>query len=128
MTLSTTSKQGKINPYDVWDRMTPEQQREFGAIAVSYALGNSGTISLFLEPVPPLRGYEAAALECSSLLMQAVSLFVDKSEYQNPPLPDLPTLGIRTCRVCGCTANCGCEDGYHWVEDDLCSLCVGAEK
>lgn len=114
----------KINPFDVWDRMTPGQQREFGAIAVSYALGKSGTISVFMGPMPPLQGYEAAALQCSSLLMQAMSPLVDESEDQNPPLPDLSVLGIRTCRVCGCTDICGCDELCHWVEDDLCSSCV----
>jgi len=32
------------------------------------------------------------------------------------------------CRVCGCTDEHACEtdDGpCHWVEDDLCSACVG---
>jgi hypothetical protein len=34
----------------------------------------------------------------------------------------------RVCRVCGCDDNHACltDDGLcYWVEDDLCSACVG---
>lgn len=37
-------------------------------------------------------------------------------------------LGTRQCRVCGCTDDCACPGGCWWVEDDLCSSCVGKEK
>jgi ParB/RepB/Spo0J family partition protein len=30
----------------------------------------------------------------------------------------------RSCRVCGCTDQWGCEAGCWWVEEDLCSECV----
>lgn len=31
------------------------------------------------------------------------------------------------CRVCGCTDDHACEGGCSWVEEDLCSACVGKE-
>lgn len=40
--------------------------------------------------------------------------------------------GVRRCRVCGCTDDCACAvdcaDGVycHWLDEDLCSECVGA--
>jgi hypothetical protein len=34
----------------------------------------------------------------------------------------------QSCRVCGCTDRCGCPEGCHWVEPDLCSVCSGATK
>lgn len=34
---------------------------------------------------------------------------------------------VRTCRVCGCTDDHACPGGCYWVEDDLCSECVGKE-
>ena len=34
----------------------------------------------------------------------------------------------RTCRVCGCSDYIACPGGCYWVEDDLCSQCVGKEK
>lgn len=37
----------------------------------------------------------------------------------------VPEDGARACRVCGCTENNACEGGCWWVEDDLCSSCVG---
>lgn len=48
--------------------------------------------------------------------------------YVLRPEPD----GIKQCRVCGCTDENACmirDDGgfkpCYWVEDDLCSACVG---
>jgi len=35
--------------------------------------------------------------------------------------------GVRRCRVCGCTDTHSCPEGCWWVEEDLCSSCVGAE-
>ncbi len=32
------------------------------------------------------------------------------------------------CRVCGCTWTNGCPAGCYWVEEDLCSECVGKEE
>ena len=32
------------------------------------------------------------------------------------------------CRVCGCTQDIGCPEGCYWVEEDLCSECVGKEQ
>jgi hypothetical protein len=29
------------------------------------------------------------------------------------------------CRECGCTDECACTGGCHWVEPDLCSQCAG---
>jgi len=37
---------------------------------------------------------------------------------------------VQMCRVCGCTFEHACEteDGpCHWVEEDLCSACVGRD-
>lgn len=36
-------------------------------------------------------------------------------------LPD----DVAACRVCGCITDLACEGGCSWVEDDLCSKCVG---
>ncbi|KAF5051099.1 hypothetical protein DSECCO2_422620 [anaerobic digester metagenome] len=33
----------------------------------------------------------------------------------------------RKCRVCGCTEDNACPGGCYWVEEDLCSECVGKE-
>lgn len=33
----------------------------------------------------------------------------------------------RVCRVCGCSQFRACPGGCYWVEDDLCSACVGKE-
>lgn len=35
---------------------------------------------------------------------------------------------VPVCRVCGCSNEDACEGGCHWVEEDLCSACVGKEE
>lgn len=34
---------------------------------------------------------------------------------------------VQMCRICGCTEEHGCEEGCHWVADDLCSACIPEE-
>ena len=34
---------------------------------------------------------------------------------------------VPVCRVCGCSNEDPCEGGCQWVEEDLCSACVGEE-
>ncbi len=36
-------------------------------------------------------------------------------------------IDVDHCRVCGCTDDHACEGGCSWVEEDLCSACVGQE-
>ncbi|WP_285905134.1 phage Gp37/Gp68 family protein [Pseudodesulfovibrio pelocollis] len=37
----------------------------------------------------------------------------------------VPEDGARACRVCGCTEHNACDERCWWVEEDLCSSCVG---
>lgn len=34
----------------------------------------------------------------------------------------------RCCHICGCTWNNACPGGCYWVEENLCSACVGKEE
>ena len=58
----------------------------------------------------------------------------DEWEHEKPlGRPVKKRAGIQTCRVCGCTHVTPCVhkmsgDTCWWVEDDLCSACVGKEK
>jgi hypothetical protein len=40
-----------------------------------------------------------------------------------PAGPDLAVLGIRACRLCGCTETSACVEGCQWIAADLCSSC-----
>ncbi len=42
--------------------------------------------------------------------------------------PDLAPLGVRSCRVCGCTDQSPSIEGGWWVELDLCSGCAPAPE
>jgi hypothetical protein len=38
---------------------------------------------------------------------------------------NVPDEALRVCRVCGCSEFNACPGGCAWVEEDLCSTCVG---
>jgi hypothetical protein len=103
-----------FNPITCWETMTPEQQRTFGAAGIAHLVGVVG-------------GHGAADFEGWELMAQTLEEVIAELRAA-PPRPDLTALGIRTCRVCGCTDNCGCEEGCYWVENDLCSSCIGSES
>ncbi len=113
-----------INPIEVWDQMTPEQQRKFGLAGILHILGWSGAR---IPEVEPQQAYIIAGTEGTTLMARVLEPMVSGLKT-NPPLPDLKALWIRTCRVCGCTDRYGCESGCHWVEEDVCSACVGAAQ
>jgi hypothetical protein len=39
-------------------------------------------------------------------------------------LAELRTLGLQTCRHCGCTQRQGCPSGCSWATKDACSQCI----
>ena len=43
-------------------------------------------------------------------------------------IEEVSCLDAPRCRVCGCTDDNACPGGCYWVEEDLCSECVEADK
>ena len=76
------------------------------------------------EAAKPAKGKQAEAAEDGE----------DEWEHEKPlGRPVKKRAGVQTCRVCGCTHVTPCVhkisgDTCWWVEDDLCSACVGAEN
>jgi hypothetical protein len=99
-----------INTTDIWDRMTPAQQRAFGNAGIIHLLGIVG-------------GSTAANFEGWDLMSCTLDEVAPELRTVPHPRPDLTALGLRTCRVCGCTDTYGKEE-YCWPEDDLCSSCL----
>jgi len=62
----------------------------------------------------------------AELVFDGLGPFVEAIDISEPediePLPFADQFE-RTCRVCGCTDEHGCENGCFWVDDDLCSNC-----
>jgi len=72
----------------------------------------------------PERRRSAAAAEAAAAV-EAVT-----ADPRPPAARGLPPAAERTCRVCGCTDHRACvTDGEpcFWVDDDLCSACVGRQ-
>ncbi len=58
----------------------------------------------------------------ADLVFDDLGPFVDRFSVISSQSSDDGEPG-RTCRVCGCTDEHGCENGCFWVQDDLCSNC-----
>lgn len=123
----------RFDPRGYWQALSPGQQRAFGEaglvvwLSVSAKFGPPGE----LPPAVLDRWHHAAV----TLGARARPLIPDVSRF--PGGPDLAPLGIRACRVCGCTDASGCTSGDRgdatwtescsWVGDDLCSACPGGD-
>lgn len=57
-----------------------------------------------------------------------IGIEISMEVSESGPLENLVEVDEQKCRVCGCAWDHACEDGCYWVEDDLCSKCVGKEN
>jgi hypothetical protein len=123
-------RDGKLDPLAAWRALPPEVQQQLGAAAIAAEIGDLGEVVAAELGVPEeARPFEIAGTEAGALMFQLVTVFVLGGEdTMLPPRPDLRPLGIRQCRVCGCTDELACIGpggiGCEWVELDLCSACV----
>lgn len=72
--------------------------------------------------------------EFASLDLRGIGrvLIIPLASVDDTALPGLTTLAAMPgyCRVCGCSQFNACEDAAGpcgWIEEDLCSRCVGSE-
>lgn len=111
-----------------WQALSPGQQRAFGEAGLAVWLSVSAKAGDLPRSVRDRWRHAAVTLGARARpLIPNICLFPDG--------PDLSPLGIRACRVCGCTDASGCTSGDRgdatwtescsWVGDDLCSACVG---
>lgn len=109
-----------VDPIATWRELTEDQKEKIGTACIALVLGLLGT----MQQLAPRQGFFAAEVEglqlaADALAEAAPTAFVNGAAR----LPDLGVLGVRACRECGCTDQCGCEVQCHWVADDLCSSC-----
>lgn len=96
-----------------WGGLTAEQRQQVGEMAALYWL----SAELGMPTVRWQHAFEEAEQALTALMPDP-----DPDRY--PDGPDLAALGIRTCRVCGCTDQSACEGSCCWLAEDLCSCCV----
>nr|WP_294550065.1 hypothetical protein [uncultured Rhodopila sp.] len=121
----------KLDLRKAWDALTPEIQAEFGMAAI--AIGFAHLVTMIEEHEVPAwqiaaeaehtSFFDAALLEGASragVLVEAKVLGGDIAQLR---APSLAALGIRQCTGCGCTDQCGCPGGCHWVGPLTCSSC-----
>jgi hypothetical protein len=110
---------GRFNPRAYWEALSPKQQREVGEAALLIALFEAE------QHYPSGNAAERSAHAMEEGCRMLRGVIGDASVW--PEGPDLAVLGIRACRVCGCTEYSACSDGCSWVADDLCSACASPE-
>ena len=112
-----------LDPLAAWRALPLEVRERIGASAIAAAVANLGA-SIAIELADPIahRHHRTAESEALSLIFELVSINVlDGDDTVLPPRPALRPLGIRQCRICGCTDNFACDGGCDWVATDLCS-------
>ena len=63
-------------------------------------------------------------LELGKEVLGALDHLIGSEEFNDAEYPEPnPEAVPGTCRICGCTDDCGCPGGCEWVEEDLCSRC-----
>lgn len=123
--MHTSIPTDTVDPKEIWAALPPDAQARIGAAAVAHALGTFGGN----EGLAPEQGYRAAEMEGLFLLDVDLRHFAPQAfDNARPRRPRLTTLGIQSCRRCGCTQECGCPEGCYWVEEDLCSSCQEAAQ
>jgi hypothetical protein len=114
--MSETTDVGQL-----WESLPVQQRDAIGRAALVYALGSIGS----WEGLAPPQGWAAAELEATIALQAVVRGLPAIVEAAQLPRPLLSAIGVRSCRQCGCTQDCGCPEGCSWVGPDLCSRCGG---
>jgi hypothetical protein len=106
-----------------WAGLTAEQQRTFGEAFVLWFFARVAETDYVGDQLS-----DAAKLRWEHAGFTALTLMDPPDPGQKRVLegPDLAVLGIRACRVCGCTDESACTDGCYWVAEDLCSTCSRA--
>lgn len=118
-----------FDPLAAWKRLAPEQQQGIGVAAIVHMLGANGALDADVDSPFDGRhrvGWDAANVEGFAALDQAVRESLPAAFSPEPLRPDLAAIGVRACRVCGCTDECGCPEGCSWIGPDLCSSCQTA--
>jgi hypothetical protein len=114
----------RFNASAYWEALSPIQQRRIGEAAL--LVMNSIAAECLGDQIPELtrrrwrHARDVAFLTLQSLLPTTVATLAEG--------PDLAALGIRACRVCGCTLESACDGGCYWVGPDLCSRCGPTES
>jgi hypothetical protein len=110
---------GRFDARAFWDGLDAEQQRTVGEMALlMFVAVDANTIGAPAEIRAQAGRWEHAHDEAERRLDALLPIADDFPEG-----PDLEAVGIRACRVCGCTDNSACEEGCEWVGEDLCSAC-----
>jgi hypothetical protein len=105
---------GRFDARALWAGLTAEQQREVGEIALLLLVSEDGAGDGSVVG----RRWEHAHDEAEHRLDRYLPIAA-----AFPEGPDLEAVGVRACRVCGCTDRSACEEGCEWVGEDLCSAC-----
>ena len=115
----------RFDAHQAWAALSEDKQRAIGEAALLLQVSTEAQMLAMDDAAstPAARRWERAE---QIAWQHFATIPIDPDLY--PGGPDLATLGIQACRVCGCTNEAACEDGCSWVEDDLCSACVGERE
>jgi hypothetical protein len=112
---------GRFDARAYWEALSPKQQREIGELTLLLAV--AGDLRTVCVTDRAYARWEHAGATAERRLVQILPALA----VAFPEGPDLAALGIRACRVCGCSEVSACAGGCSWVAADLCSRCPPSE-
>lgn len=114
-----------------WDALAPHHQATLGMAAI--AIGLAHLVTMIEEHELPAwetaasahhgNAFDAGEIESRSLTGIVVEANVLGGDIGRLRPPSLGALGVRQCTGCGCTDQCACTGGCHWIGPLLCSSC-----
>ena len=140
------SNQTERNPFADWAILELMGHRRLAGYVTEQEIAGAGFLRI---DVPGTDGptasqfYSPSAVYCMTPTTEAMARAVARTCQPEPvqrwelALPeareeaeeeDDDADANRRCRICGCTEHRPCPGNCTWVEWDLCSACVGAEK
>lgn len=110
-----------FDPAVAWQHLDPKAQSEIGVAAIVLILGAIGSG----EGIRPFQAFDTANMEGLCALETATRDHLPEAFAGDMPRRlDLVSIGVQSCRECGCTDNHACPGGCSWEEPDLCSSCA----
>jgi hypothetical protein len=117
-----------FDPRPIWEALSAFERDRIGhaALILAYAWVGAEWAEGKREG-----GFEAAQFAAERAIAEglpAIAVPAATLAAGELPLPGLGILGVRACRVCGCTDARACDEGCGWTDspEPLCTACAAA--
>lgn len=126
-TLPTITELPMLDLRQAWDSLAPDVRAQLGMAAIAIGARHLATMieahEMEVSPARHSNAFDAGDIEAVSLAGVLVEAKVLRGDVARLRPPGLVALGVRQCAGCGCTDQCACAGGCHWIGPLRCSAC-----